>query len=47
MKRSSVKLCIENVGETGCLEPAFKQNNNDDDDIKKDKFKKTKLKSVI
>ena len=26
MKKSNVKLWIENVGETGCLEPAFKQN---------------------
>ena len=31
MKRSSVEQWIENVGETGCLEPAFKQNTNDDD----------------
>ena len=34
MKRSSIEPWIENVGETGCLEPAFKQNTNDDDDIK-------------
>ena len=33
MKRSSVEPWIENVGETGCLEPAFKQNTNDDDEI--------------
>ena len=33
MKRSSVEPLIENVGETGCLEPAFKQNINDDDQI--------------
>ena len=32
MKRSSVEPWIENVGETGCLEPAFKQNTNDDDE---------------
>ena len=32
MKRSSVETWIENVGETVCLEPAFKQNTNDDDD---------------
>ena len=25
-----IKPWIENVGETGCLEPAFKQNTNDD-----------------
>ena len=31
MKRSSVEPWIENVGETGCLEPAFKQNTNDDE----------------
>ena len=31
MKRSSVKPYIENFGETGCLEPAFNQNTNDDD----------------
>ena len=30
MKRSSVEPWIENVGETGCLEPAFKQNTNDE-----------------
>ena len=30
-KRSSVEPWIENVGEAGCLEPAFKQNTNDDD----------------
>ena len=29
MKRSSVEPWIENVGETGCLEPAFKQNTNE------------------
>ena len=33
MKISSVEPWIENVGETGCLEPAFKQNTNDDDDV--------------
>ena len=33
MKRSSVEPWIENVGETGCLEPAFKQNTNNDEDI--------------
>ena len=33
MKRSSVEQWIENVEETGCLEPAFKQNTNDDDDL--------------
>ena len=32
MKRSSIEPLIENVGETGCLEPAFKQKTNDDDD---------------
>ena len=32
MKRSSVEQWIESVGETGCLEPAFKQNTNDDDE---------------
>ena len=32
MKRSSVEPWIENVGETGCHEPAFKQNTNNDDD---------------
>ena len=32
MKRSSVWPWIENAGETECLEPAFKQNTNDDDD---------------
>ena len=32
MKRSSVEPWIENVGQTGCLETAFKQNTNDDDD---------------
>ena len=26
-----VEPWIENVGETGCLEPAFKQNTNDDE----------------
>ena len=31
MKRSSVEPWIENGGETGCLESAFKQNTNDDD----------------
>ena len=31
MKRSSVETQIENVGETGCLESAFKQNANNDD----------------
>ena len=31
MKRSSVEQWIENVGESGCLEPAFKQNTNDDE----------------
>ena len=31
MKRSSVEPWIENVGETVYLEPAFKQNTNDDD----------------
>ena len=31
MKRSSVEPWIENVGETECLEPAFKQNTNDDE----------------
>ena len=39
MKRSSVEPWIENVGETGCLEPAFKQNTNDDDNMS-DKIKK-------
>ena len=33
MKRSSVEPWIENIEETGCLEPAFKQNTNDDDDL--------------
>ena len=32
MKRSSDELWIENVEETGCLEPAFKQKINDEDD---------------
>ena len=40
MKRSSVEPWIENVGETGCLEPAFKQNTNDDDDEKHINFYK-------
>ena len=31
MKRSCVEPWIENVGETGGLEPAFKQNTNDDE----------------
>ena len=31
MNRLSVEPWIENVGESGCLEPAFKQNTNDDD----------------
>ena len=31
MKRSSVEPWIENVGEIGCLEPALKQNTNDDE----------------
>ena len=30
MKRSSVEPWRENFGETGCLEPAIKQNTNDD-----------------
>ena len=30
MKRSSVEQWIENVEETGCLEPDFKQNTNDE-----------------
>ena len=30
MKRSSVESWIESVGETGCQEPAFKQNINYD-----------------
>ena len=33
MKRSSVEPWIENVGGTGCLEPAFEQNTNDDDEL--------------
>ena len=32
MKRSCVEPWIENVGETGFLKPAFKQNNNGDYD---------------
>ena len=32
MKRSSVESWLENVGETGCQEPSFKQNTNYDDD---------------
>ena len=32
VKRSSVEPWIEIDGETGCIEPAFKQNTNDDDD---------------
>ena len=31
MRRSSVEPWTENVGETGCIEPAFKQSTNDDD----------------
>ena len=31
MKRSCVEPWIENAGETGCLETAFKQNTNDDE----------------
>ena len=31
MKRSSVEPWIENVGETGCLVSAFKQNTNDEE----------------
>ena len=31
MKRSSVEPWIDNVGETGCLEPAFEKNTNDDE----------------
>ena len=31
MKRLNVEPWIDNVGETGCLEPAFKQNTNDDE----------------
>ena len=31
MKRSSVEPWIENIGETEGLEPAFKQNTNDDE----------------
>ena len=34
MKGSSVEQWIENVGETGCLEHAFKQNTNDDNDLR-------------
>ena len=33
MKRSSGEPLIENVGEAGCLESAFKQNTNDDDEL--------------
>ena len=33
MKKSSVKPWIENERETGCLEPAFKQNTNYDDGL--------------
>ena len=44
MKRSSVEPWIENVGESGCLEPAFKQNTNDDNDTK---FKIFPTKSTI
>ena len=32
MKRSIVEPWIENVRDTECLQPAFKQNTNDDDD---------------
>ena len=32
MKRSSVETWIANFGETRCLEPAFKQNTNDNED---------------
>ena len=39
MKRSSVEPWIENVGETECLEPAFKQNTNDDDEFNKKNIK--------
>ena len=31
MKRSNTEPWIENVGEAECLEPALKQNTNDDD----------------
>ena len=31
MKRSRVDPWVENFGETGCLEPAFKRKTNDDD----------------
>ena len=30
MKISSVEPWIENIAETGCIEPAFKQKTNDD-----------------
>ena len=32
IKHESNTTDIENVGETGCLQPAFKQNTNDDDE---------------
>ena len=32
MKRSIIEQWRDNVGETGCLVPAFKQNTNDNDD---------------
>ena len=39
MKRSSVELWTENVGDIECLKPAFNQSTNDDDDD--DECKKT------
>ena len=39
MKRSSVEPWIENAGETGYLEPAFRQNTNDDDFFQKRQIK--------
>ena len=35
MKRSSVEPQIENVEETGCLEPAFSQNTYEEGDVYK------------
>ena len=34
---SSVEPWVENFGESGCLEPIFKKNNNYDDEVVEDK----------